>query len=796
MEENYTTVGQKRESMFDRISFGILLAMSFLVPVFFVPTAFISTQFGTSILFAFGVIVSILLYIIGGLSRGSLDLPKPAKYIIGFLTVVPIAYALAGIANGFSRMSFLGYTFDISTAGFIMLSFGYLFLVSLLFRSKSRIFYSYFVFLLSSIILSIFLLVRIIFGAEVLSFGLFNTLTSTMIGSWNNVGIFFGICALLSLLTFEMIQGSKFMKILLSLALLLSLFFLALVNFSIIWVILAITAFLFILYRMFSAQSAYPSQTSFGKKLSKIPLYSSIVFLVSLVFVIWGATTGSYLSNKFSVTNVEVRPNLSVTLDIARNTLQSRPLFGSGPNTFAVEWLTFRPDDIISTIFWNTDFQSGIGLIPTFAVTTGAIGILSWLLFLGFYVYLGFKSIFSPVTDVFVKYLITSSFFVSLYLWIMTFVYVPSTSIFILTFFFSGLFLASVYLAGLIPTSIHVFSRSPKTGFLSSLIMVIFFIASSALGYGLFKNSQSLWYFQKSSYAFNTSNDINLSEEYMGKAIMAVPSDIYYRALSEIELAKLSLILSQDPKKVKPEDAQKQFSETLTTAIKAGIGAKDADPKNYLNWITLGRVYEAVSVPEFGIDGAYQSAQFAYNEALRRNPKNPGIFMLFAWLAVTGKDLKQAKQYALQAIAVKKNYIDAYFLLSQIEVADKNIKGAIESVTAASVIDPTDPGIFFQLGLLKYNSQDFDGAIIALEKAITLTPNYANAKYFLGLAYEAIGERTKAIEQFEQLAITNPDSEEVKTILTNLKAGKPIFTGTQSAKPEKGKTLPVKEKVQ
>ncbi|KKR31542.1 MAG: hypothetical protein UT65_C0023G0001, partial [Parcubacteria group bacterium GW2011_GWF2_39_8b] len=632
--------------------------------------------------------------------------------------------------------------------------------------------------------------------AEVLSFGLFNTLTSTMIGSWNNVGIFFGICALLSLLTFEMIQGSKFMKILLSLALLLSLFFLALVNFSIIWVILAITAFLFILYRMFSAQSAYPSQTSFGKKLSKIPLYSSIVLLVSLVFVIWGATTGSYLSNKFSVTNVEVRPNLSVTLDIARNTLQSRPLFGSGPNTFAVEWLTFRPDDIISTIFWNTDFQSGIGLIPTFAVTTGAIGILSWLLLLGFYVYLGFESIFSPVTDVFVKYLITSSFFVSLYLWIMTFVYVPSTSIFILTFFFSGLFLASVYLAGLIPTSIHVFSRSPKTGFLSSLIMVIFFIASSALGYGLFKNSQSLWYFQKSSYAFNTSNDINLSEEYMGKAIMAVPSDIYYRALSEIELAKLSLILSQDPKKVKPEDAQKQFSETLTTAIKAGIGAKDADPKNYLNWITLGRVYEAVSVPEFGIDGAYQSAQFAYNEALRRNPKNPGIFMLFAWLAVTGKDLKQAKQYALQAIAVKKNYIDAYFLLSQIEVADKNIKGAIESVTAASVIDPTDPGIFFQLGLLKYNSQDFDGAIIALEKAITLTPNYANAKYFLGLAYEAIGERTKAIEQFEQLAITNPDSEEVKTILTNLKAGKPIFTGTQSAKPEKGKTLPVKEKVQ
>jgi len=36
---------------------------------------------------------------------------------------------LDGIANGFIRMTFFGYTFDIATVGFIVLGFAYLFLV-------------------------------------------------------------------------------------------------------------------------------------------------------------------------------------------------------------------------------------------------------------------------------------------------------------------------------------------------------------------------------------------------------------------------------------------------------------------------------------------------------------------------------------------------------------------------------------------------------------------------------------------------------------------------------------------
>ncbi len=780
------------QSVFEKISFYLLLVTSFLIPIFFVPSTFITTDFGTSLLFAYGVILAVICYIVSVFLSGSFTMPRSVKVTLGLFAAVPIVYFLAGISNGFSRMTFIGLTFDQSTVGFVLVAFAYLFLVSMLFRDSKRIFYSFIAFLSSSIIFCLFVALRLIFGVKFLSFGIFTSLTSTMIGSWNNVAMFAAIGLLLSFISVSMLDASRLMKSLLTVACLVSLFFLVLVNFNFIWVTVGISALLFIVYKIFTNRDASLPAKTFAEKLRRIPLYPAIVLVISLVFIFWGGAIVSHLGPVFNQSNVEVRPSLSVTWDIARQTIQTRPLFGSGSGTFTTQWLSYKPDAITSTDFWNTDFQYGIGLLPTFAVTTGLVGILSWLLFLGLYLYFGWKALFAHISDSFLKYLTVSSFFVSLYLWIMAVIYLPSIVMIVLTFFFTGLFFASLSVAGILSTSVTAFSVNPRKGFGWSLGFVAIFLLSLTLGYALYKNAEALWYFQKSSYALNTSGDILQSETLMKQAISAVPYDTYYRALAQIEITKLGKIEQQDPKTVAQADLQKEVTATLTDAITAGLNARNADPSNYLNWVTLGQVYEA-AVP-LKIQGAYESSQAAYNEAFRRNPKNPGIYLLMAQLEVDNGNLTNATAYATQAIQMKQNYLDAYFLLAQIQVSNKDLKDAITSVQAASVINPTDPSILFELGYLQFSNSDFAGAITTLQKSLTLSPQYANAKYYLGLSYEASGDHADAIAQFTDLQKTNPDNTTVQQILSALQAGKPIFQSQQPATPAKPTSkLPVTE---
>lgn len=801
MEESTYPV-PAQSSIFDKITFGLLLLVVFLSPLFFVSGSFLSVQFGTSLLFAFGALLACLSFIIHSIKKGSLELPSSRLFMFGSILTIPLIYTLSSLSHGFSRMSFLGYTFDLSTVGFVVLSFLFLFLVSMVFKTKERIFYSYVAVVVSLLLVALFLLIRMVFGVDTLSFGVFNELTSTAVGSWNSTGIFFGIGAILSLLTYEMLSLTKVTRILSIIALIASLFFLSLVNFGIVWIIVAVTAFLFLVYKVFSIDDV--SIMSWSQRLKKIPKVSLIVFLVALVFTLpftlpsslGGETLGNKLATMFKVSSVDVRPTLTVTLDIVKNTLKSQPIFGSGPNTFASQWLSYKPADINSTIFWNTDFAYGVGLLPTFAVTTGILGVLSWIFFFGVYLYFGFRAIFSKSLDQFSLYLVASSFFISLYLWIMAFIYVPSIVVFILTFFFTGLFFATLYTNGLLTTREYVFNRNPKMGFAAILCLALVLVLGGCLGYGLFNNSKSLWYFQKSAYAANTTGDLNQSESYLAQAIETVPYDIYYRAQSEISIAKINTLLTQDLSKANQAEVQKFFTDELTKAITAALNAQKADPANYLNWIALGRAYEIAVPPQTEVSGAYEGAVLAYNKALERNPQNPGINLLFARLEAAKNNLKKAKEYALLAIGQKQNYVDAYYFLSQLEVADKNIPGAINSVAAAAVIEPTNPAIFFQLGLLYYNAEDFKNAIESFKKSLSLAPDYANSKYFLGLSLVITGDVPNAIELFKELEISNPDSQEVEFILTNLRAGKSPFANAKppiTPTPEKRQTPPLKE---
>lgn len=797
-------------SPLERAGRALLLLLAFLLPVFFIPSVSFPFAGAKSLLVSLLVLAALALYLIARLKDGVFVFPRSALPVA--LGCIVVLFALSGVLSGSTANSLVGQTVEVGTVVSILIGVVLAAMVPLLFRSKDQIFASYLAFLAAFFLIALFHLLRLLFGPELLSLSLFRETVSNTIGKWNDLGVFFGASTLLSLVTIEFLSLNRLFRFLVYLALTLSLFFLALVNFSAIWVTLGLFALVFLVYLISfgpsrtSSQDAAPERvfSDFDRPrqpagaatgLRRIPIPSLLVLLISVLFMLAGGTLGGGLSTTFGISQIEARPSWQATFDVSRHVLIEHPLLGAGPNQFSRSWLQFKPAGINQTIFWNTDFSYGVGLVPTFLVTSGIFGALAWVLFFLLLLYTGFRAILSDFTDAFSRYLVTSSFLVSLFLWVFSIFYVPSVVIFSLTFLFTGLFIAALAAAGLMPARTLSFSDDPRAGFVSVLLLILLLIGSVTLGFFLTERYAAAVYFQRGVLAANREGNVETAERLIARAAAITTSDLYHRFLSEIALIRINTLLAQNANAVSAESVRSAFQTLLASALGSARQAVALDQKNYENLMQLGRVYEAV-VP-LRIEGAYENAKATYENALALNPHSPAILLTLARLEIAKGDNAKAREGIARALQEKGNYTEAIFLLSQIEAREGNIKAAISSVEAASIIAPNDPAVFFQLGLLRFNDRDFRGAASALERAVALNPAYANAKYFLGLSYERLGRDADAIRQFSDLQATNPDNKEIELILQNLKASRDPFAAARppiDATPEKRPRLPVEER--
>lgn len=770
-----------------KISYYLLIATVALLPIAFIPTFSVSLAkiAGISLV----TLVLLAFWIFKKLKEGSLEIQK--DWITLSVVVILLTTTVSALLSGGVRSAFLGNGMEIGTV--ISLAFGFvlLFLTANILRARDRIFVFFFTFFISFFVVALFQAIRLFAGPDVLSFGLFVDGTSNLIGKWNELGIYFGLSALVSLLTFEFVSMSRVFKVLSGISLAISLLFLAIINFAYVWYAVAAFALVSMVYWFANNRmNLTGAESSFFAK-NKVSLPSLIVLVISLVFIIWGGAVKQSLPEKYQVGQVEVAPSWSYTADVAMKTLKADPIFGAGPNKFLAQWLKYKPAEVNQTIFWNVDFTYGIGLIPTYLVTTGLLGFLAWIAFLVLFVLMGVKAVFTTTKDVVGRFLLVGSFFAALYLWIFQVIYVPSQMLFSFAFIFTGVFFAAYAVEKGLPGRVFVFGNDPKKNFVTTLALIVGLLVSVSLIYLVGSKSVAAAYFFSGVNKINTSGDIQGGEALMKKAIsLDSKNDIYYRTLTDLNVAKVNAILSQQ--NVKPEDLKVQFETVFPDVLVQNQNAISSDPTNYQNWLVLGRIYSGV-LP-LGFAGAYDKAKEAFMKAEEISPMNPLIALENARLEALNKDNDKAKEYIAKAIQLKNNYTDAVYLLSQIEIAAGNIKGAIQSVEAAAFLTPNDPTIFFQLGFLRYSDKNYKDAAVALERAVQLNEQYSNARYFLGLSYDKLNRNKEAIEQFVRIQELNPDNAEVKSILENLRAGRDPFAAAVVEKPEKRKTPPVAEK--
>jgi tetratricopeptide (TPR) repeat protein len=759
-----------------------------LIPIFFLPSQFVSFQFAKSFLLTIGTTATFALLLVGVIKRGSFGFAK-SPVLLGLLSVI-FAFLVSSLFSAPLVKSLIGYGFESLTFGMVFILSILTYVVASSFSDSRRVFIGYVAFLSVSGLLALVHILRALLGPEFLSLGIFTLITSNTIGTWSELHIFFGISIILSVLALELLKLSVLQRVFTWSVLALSVLISFVVGYIMIWYVLVAVLVLFFIYHSASTSLlaskmsvVSPSDENLGnqsethletrleapRRRIAVKTFFIAIFFALLILPI-SRDISQNISIKFGIQNVEVRPSWSSNQNILIDTLKDSPILGAGPNNFISQWQLFRPDINISN-FWNADFEYGFGIVPTSFVETGVLGILAWLAFFISFLYVGFRSLFVRGVDMSTRYLIVSSFAVTAYLWFVNIIYVTSLPLVALTFFFTGLFIAITTFSGVTRSRQVLFLKHEKASFAVVMVSVFLIIASLGLGYTYFERGRSSFYFQKGIFLITSGQDLIGGENLMVRATELAKNDIYYRTLSELNVLKIRDLMAQVAGAEDATEEQKlQFQTVLSRAIQFSQLAKNFGPTNYKNFLASGRAYETI-VP-VQIEGAYGSALADYQAAMALSPRHPGIYLDIARLEATNSNFDLAEESIAKSLELKPNFVEAIFLQSQVDVSKGDIPAAIRSVELVAAISGNDPLTYFRLGILKYETKDFNGAISALEKSISLSPAYANARYFLGLSYSEVGRLNDAIEQFEIIKTSNPENREVDNILNNLKSGR------------------------
>lgn len=762
----------------------VLLVAAVLLPIWFLPNDQLSLGFTKSFGVLVGVAVATIIFSLFVLRIGVVRIVAPLV-LLPLWGLVLVAFASA-LLSGDRFDSILSDTMQIGTAAFIAVMALMVTAATLILDSKTAVMRFLLGFSVLAFLLQAWHVVRLLVGPEFLSFGVFSTNTVSLLGSFNDIALFSGLVIMLSVVALLQLPIRGVALGFVGLNIVLALFLLVVINFFLVWLIVGFFTLLVFLYTLTRDRLLSTGGTTSVSTLLSRPvlLIVGVVCAVSAVFVVAGSYLGSYVSTALSVQYVEVRPSFPTTLDIAGDVYRNDgALLGVGPNRFEDAWRMHKNPVINETLFWNTPFTAGSGYIPTLFVTLGIVGGLVCLLFLGALGLTGYRSLVTTGSgDPFWYFVATAAFAATAYIWGMSFIYVPGTALLLIGAFFTGLALAAY--GQLMPASVRVYSftdNRARAFVLIALVMVVITLLVAALFIVSKQYVAHVVYANAVQDAAVNPNAENLDIE-LTRATNLYESDLYITQRVQLRLGIIRGLLDiQQPSQTDIDRFNAAAVEALALAGLA-VTRDGTEPQNHL---LLGSVYGVLSIAG-ATSTTRELASASFARARELDPLNPEYSLIEAQLSAREGNLSRAREYLEQSLALKRNYVDALYLLSQVEVSQGNTEAALNSARAITTIEPQNPARYFQLGALLLGNRDLAGAREAFSVAVALDTNFANARYLLALIDLEEGNRDAALAQLKIVQATNQDNVQLASLIGQLESG-------QTVPPPLGITTPVDE---
>jgi len=667
--------------------FTCLAIITILGPLFFIPVRNLPVGVGKGFFFVTFGIVMVFIAGIHILKKGEITLPQhPLIRLLGIISLITLIGSVFSARFGISAF---GYGFETTTWAFVTL-WG---LVALFTAATARTFARMGVLfggiLASFLVTWIIQAIRFIAGPATANLGVLGTTTSTLVGSWTDLGIFAGLVLFFITLTMELGGIRKGLRWVFYTLGGLALVLLLIMNISWVWIIIGLLSLVIILY--IYAFAYWDKESQEYKKEHRVPWHVFSLFIISLVAIFFGGLVHSLALRHQNIAFNDVRPSFSTTLQVAGKSLVHNFATGYGPHTFSYVWSQVKPPALSGGQASSLAFDQGFGYVVTHMALGGLLGIFAWISFFAVLIWMMVRRLTQGFETSLQRYLMVTTVFLVTYLSIMAWTTALGSYLLLLLAVLIGIF---IHLTETSASKVISFIRDPRASFFGILGVTALIIASIFAGYVQIRRTVSFVQYTRGMTAL-AQNNRDAGIRLVQLAAQNASFDVYHTTLARLALAQVSQQVAAADGSQKDAVSQ-QVEQLLGTALGYAKLSTTENPQDYKNWLLLGSVYQQALT--LGVTDAADLARSAFTEAEKRNPNEATMKLPFAQLALTQKNTTEALAKIQESLDVYPTR-DAYLLKGQISAGQDKWTAAAASLEQAFAMDQSDVFTFLNLGL-------------------------------------------------------------------------------------------------
>jgi cytochrome c-type biogenesis protein CcmH/NrfG len=609
-------------SVFNRVINYCLLALVFLVPIFFLPLTSEAREFNKQSLLILAVLVMLVAWVIKVLTTRAVSWVKTTLDYV--LVGYGLVYLLASYFSIDRASSFLGYwgRFTGSAISVLALILMYFLVVNNL-RSRKVTQRLIDVFMASSAVVTIYSLLQL-FGWYVLP-------SFTQSRSFNTVGSMvalsiFGVCSILiyQWQLWAHPYASVLRKTITSVLIVLSLTMMFMINAFIGWLVLALGMIVFMALGMVISNHEQNNQNQnwFWKPM--------LVLVVAILFVAFQILPSSLNPRNMVSANlpIEIQLSNSATFNLVKNSMSGgikTASLGSGPGTTGIAFGEIKPADLNKTVVWSLNFDRASNELANIMIETGILGLIAFeavsILFLLYGLFFLLRQVNHPGRmQAFAFFVLWAA------LYITHFFYFFNTTFYFLYWLSIAVFMAIVHSAGQEQSedANYNFSQTPRAALswmFASLLMLALILVGAFFEASVYVAEAS--YTNGVNILNQTDPNFEKAENNFTRAVNLNPyRDVYHLANAQ------NLIFLASIEAAKKDPNIQNINDWIANSVNEGKAATQVSPGKASNWSALAQIYNAIR--PLGVQGTATAAASAWNEAIKHDSKNPALYVQLA----------------------------------------------------------------------------------------------------------------------------------------------------------------------